>query len=153
VDVSRFGEEGNVLSEGAFHRMIALERKRTERSRKPFLLMLLDMGDHLPTNGSGKVLEKILAALAITTRETDVTGWYRTESVVGVMFTELGADDPNSTLTTMMIRVSGTLRSNLSAKQFSEISVSFRLFPEEWNHDIPQRPSNPPLYPLSGAAD
>ena len=140
-------EEDNLMNERAFHRMIALERKRTERSRKPFLLMLLDMGAHLPGNGNGKALEKILAALAITTRETDVTGWYRTESVVGVMFTELGADDPTSTLTTMMTRVNGTLCSNLTTKQFGEISVSFRLFPEEWNHDLPERPSDPTLYP------
>ena len=32
-----------VLEESSFHRMIAIERKRTERSRKPFLLMLLEM--------------------------------------------------------------------------------------------------------------
>ena len=140
-------EDRNVLNEGAFHRMISLERKRTERSRKPFLLMLLDMGDAAPVANHGKALEKILSALAITTRETDVTGWYRTHEVVGVMFTELGVDDPNSTLTTMMTRVSETLRSHLSAKQFSQISISFHLFPEEWDHDIPQRPSNPTLYP------
>jgi lipopolysaccharide/colanic/teichoic acid biosynthesis glycosyltransferase len=140
-------EDSNVLNEGAFHRMISLERKRTERSRKPFLLMLLDMGDAAPVSNHGKALEKILSALAITTRETDVTGWYRTNEVVGVMFTELGVDDPNSTLTTMMTRVSETLRTNLSAKQFAQISISFHLFPEEWNHDIPQRPSNPTLYP------
>ena len=30
-------EEHGILNEGAFHKMIALERKRTERSRKPFL--------------------------------------------------------------------------------------------------------------------
>jgi len=138
----------DVLTEGAFHRMISLERKRTERSRKPFLLMLLDMGDTLPTgNANGKALEKILPALAVTTRETDVTGWYRTNSVVGVMFTELGAEDPNSNLTTMMTRVSEALRSNLSSKQFNQISISFHLFPEEWNRDVPQRPSNPTLYP------
>ncbi len=35
--------ERGALDEGAFHGMISLERKRTERSGKPFLLMLLDM--------------------------------------------------------------------------------------------------------------
>ncbi len=25
--------------------------------------------------------------------------------------------------------------------------MSFHLFPEEWDHDIPERPSNPTLYP------
>ena len=140
-------EERGVLNEGAFHRMISLERKRTERSRKPFLLMLLDMGNRLHSNGNGKALDKILSALALSTRETDVTGWYKNNSIVGVMFTELGVDDPNSALSTMMTRVSETLRSNLSAQQFNQISISFHLFPEEWNHDIPQRPSNPTLYP------
>ena len=41
-----------VLDEESFHRAIALERRRTERSRKPFLLMLLDIG-HLP-EGEGR---------------------------------------------------------------------------------------------------
>jgi lipopolysaccharide/colanic/teichoic acid biosynthesis glycosyltransferase len=140
-------EERGVLNEGAFHRMISLERKRTERSRKPFLLMLLDMGERLQPYKNEKSLDKILLALSLSTRETDVTGWYKNNSVVGVMFTELGVDDPNSALTTMMTRVSETLRTNLSAQQFNQISISFHLFPEEWDHDIPKRPSNPALYP------
>jgi lipopolysaccharide/colanic/teichoic acid biosynthesis glycosyltransferase len=63
------------------------------------------------------------------------------------MFTEFGAEDRNSILSTMMTRVSETLRDNLSSQQFGLISISFHLFPEEWNQDIPQRPSNPTLYP------
>ena len=140
-------EERGVLNEGAFHRMISLERKRTERSRKPFLLMLLDMGNRPQSNRNGKALDKILSALSLSTRETDVTGWYTANSVVGVMYTEFGVDDRNTILTTMMTRVSETLRNNLSSEQFGLISISFHLFPEEWNHDIPQRPSNPTLYP------
>jgi lipopolysaccharide/colanic/teichoic acid biosynthesis glycosyltransferase len=140
-------EERGVLNEVAFHRMISLERKRTERSRKPFLLMLLDMGNGLRSDANGKALDKILSALSLSTRETDVTGWYKSNSVVGVMFTEFGAEDRNSILSTMMTRVSETLRNNLSSQQFGLISISFHLFPEEWNHDIPQRPSNPTLYP------
>ena len=140
-------EERSILNEGAFHRMISLERKRTERSRKPFLLMLLDMGDGLRSDNNEKALDKILSALSLSTRETDVTGWYKNNAVVGVMFTEFGADDRNTILTTLMTRVSETLRNNLSAQQFNQISISFHLFPEEWNHDISQRPSNPTLYP------
>ena len=140
-------EERGILNEGAFHRMISLERKRTERSRKPFLLMLLDMGDGLRSDNNEKALDKILSALSLSTRETDVTGWYKNNAVVGVMFTEFGVDDRNTILTTLMTRVSETLRNNLSAQHFNRISISFHLFPEEWNHDTPQRPSNPALYP------
>jgi lipopolysaccharide/colanic/teichoic acid biosynthesis glycosyltransferase len=140
-------EERNVLNEAAFHRMISLERKRTERSRKPFLLMLLDMGDGLYSDSNEKALDKVLSALSLSTRETDVTGWYKNNTVVGVMFTEFGVDDRNTILTTLMSRVSETLRTNLSSHQFNQISISFHLFPEEWNHDIFERPSNPKLYP------
>jgi lipopolysaccharide/colanic/teichoic acid biosynthesis glycosyltransferase len=140
-------EERSVLNEAAFHRMISLERKRTERSRKPFLLMLLDMGDGLYSDSNEKALDKVLSALSLSTRETDVTGWYKNNTVVGVMFTEFGVDDRNTILTTLMSRVSETLRTNLSSHQFNQISISFHLFPEEWNHDIFERPSNPKLYP------
>jgi lipopolysaccharide/colanic/teichoic acid biosynthesis glycosyltransferase len=140
-------EDRGVLNEEAFHRMISLERKRTERSGKPFLLMLLDMGNGLLSDKSEKALDKILSALSLSTRETDITGWYKKNSVVGVMFTEFGAEDRNSILSTIMTRVSETLRNNLSSRQFGVISISFHLFPEEWNQDIPQRPSNPTLYP------
>jgi len=68
--------QGNiVLDEDSFHRMIALERKRTERSRKPFVLMLLDAGNFLPSDKTGRVLTNLLSALSLSTRETDVTGW------------------------------------------------------------------------------
>jgi lipopolysaccharide/colanic/teichoic acid biosynthesis glycosyltransferase len=127
--------------------MIALERKRTERSGKPFLLMLVDMGDSQRLDKNGKVLAKVLAALSLSTRETDVTGWYKSRTVVGVMFTEVGTDDRNFILSTIMTRVSETLRSNLSLQQFNHISISFHLYPEEWKQDTLKRPSNPALYP------
>ena len=127
-----------ILNEEAFHRLISLERRRTERSRKPFLLMLLDMGDHIPSEGTVKILGKMADALSLSTRETDVAGWYKSDCVVGVMFTEIGIEDRNSIVSTMIARLSATLRTDLSLEQFNQISVSFHLFPEEWNHDEPQ---------------
>jgi lipopolysaccharide/colanic/teichoic acid biosynthesis glycosyltransferase len=145
-----------ILNEETFHRMISLERRRTERSRKPFLLMLLDMGDHLTSEATAKVLSKILAGLSGLTRETDVAGWYKRDCVVGVMFTEIGIEDRNSIVSTMIERLGTALRGDVSPEQFDQISVSFHMYPEEWNqdHEVPQRPSNPALYPdLSKEAD
>jgi lipopolysaccharide/colanic/teichoic acid biosynthesis glycosyltransferase len=140
-------EQQTVLSEESFQRMISLERKRSERSRKPFLLMLVDMGGYLPSERTTKVLSSILSALSLSTRETDVTGWYKHRSVVGVMFTEIGLEDRASVLGTMITRVSETLKSALSFEQFNQVSLSFHLFPEDWNHEDEQRPSDPRLYP------
>ncbi len=138
--------EREVVNEDAFQRMLAVERKRTERSRKPFLLMLLDAGNH-GSEKNGKALNNIVSALLSSTRETDVIGWYKGRTTVGVIFTELQIDDKTSILSTILTRVSTTLRDNLTLEQFNQVSISFHLFPDDWDHDVSGRPSNPALYP------
>jgi lipopolysaccharide/colanic/teichoic acid biosynthesis glycosyltransferase len=135
-----------ILNADAFRRMITLERKRSERSRKPFMLLLLDMGDRLPSEKNGKTLSKILTALSGSTRDTDVTGWYANNCVVGVMFTEIASGDSSSVPSTIIARVTETLRKNLTLEQFNRVSLSFHVFPEDWDNDA-QGPSNPTLYP------
>lgn len=139
--------ERDILQEQAFVRMISLERKRSERSRKPFVLMLLDMGRPLAASKSDKAFDRILAALAVTTRETDVTGWYQNNFIIGVMFTEIGAEDRDHIVSTMVARVSETLRTHLTVEQFQKLSVSFHVYPEDWDPEASTRPSNPVLYP------
>ncbi len=134
----------DILSQEAFHRAIALERRRTERSRKPFLLMLLDMGHQLPSEAIERNLRKLLAALSASTRETDVAGWYESDRIVGVMFTEIGLDDSGTIVTVMIARLREILRSNLNLEQ---VSVSFHLFPEDCDHGTRKGPSDPVLYP------
>jgi lipopolysaccharide/colanic/teichoic acid biosynthesis glycosyltransferase len=140
-------EEREILHEEAFKRMISVERKRTERSRKPFLLMLLETGGHHTSEKNGNVLAKSLAALRACARETDVIGWYKEKSIAGVMFTELVIDDKNSILSTMLARVSNVLQDILTFEQFNQISISFHFFPDKWDDDNTERPSNPTLYP------
>ena len=138
--------ERKVLPEETFQRMIAIERKRTERSRKPFLLMLLETGEYHTSAKNGKVIANILSALLQSTRETDVIGWYKDQLTVGVMFTELVSDDKKSILSTMLSRVGSILQDKLTFEQFNQISISFHFFPDKWDDDVEQRPSNPALY-------
>src|SRR5690348_3877169 len=86
---SLVGDPREALSENSFKRMIAVERKRTERSKAPFLLMLVELGDGPESDETRKVLERILTALRACSRETDILGWYKESSVLGVMFTGL----------------------------------------------------------------
>src|SRR5271157_4104450 len=144
---SVFVGDREILNEEAFRRMISIERKRTERSRKPFLLMLLETGRYHTSQKNGNVLRNILSALLASSRETDVIGWYKNQSTAGVMFTELEIDDKNSILSTMLTRVSKSLQNILTFEQFNQISISFHFFPDKWDHDISQRPGNPTLYP------
>jgi lipopolysaccharide/colanic/teichoic acid biosynthesis glycosyltransferase len=140
-------EERVVLSEESFKRTIAVERKRTERSREPFMLMLVEAGRPRGTEKSGKALDKIVSAMLSSTRETDVVGWYKGRITVGVMFTGLAIQDRSAVLSTILARVSAALRDELPSDQFSQISLSFHFFPDDWDHENSARPSNPVLYP------
>ncbi len=85
--------ESGLYIEDYFHEMVALERKRSERSGRPFLLMLIDIKD---VHYGGEIKEavgKISSALASLTRETDVRGWHEHNFVIGVIFTEIMDND------------------------------------------------------------
>ncbi len=142
-----FAGAREVLKEETFKRMIAVERKRTERSREPFLLMLLDAGNHQGSEKNGKALDNILLVLSISIRETDVIGWYTDRTTVGVMFTGLSSNDKSSILSVILNKVSTTLRDQLTTDQFNQVTISFHFFPDDWDQDNPGRPSNPSLYP------
>jgi lipopolysaccharide/colanic/teichoic acid biosynthesis glycosyltransferase len=141
------GTERSILDECSFHRMISLERKRTERSQRPFLLMLLDLGAIMVDGKHAKVIDIVLASLSTSIRETDVTGWQKDRAILGVMFTEIPAEGRSSIVGTMVSRVSGVLYNKLTFDQFNQITISCYVFPEEWDHDVSQRPSDPTLYP------
>lgn len=147
VERSRAENARTVLSEETFQRTISIERKRTERSRKPFLLMLLDRGHQNGSKKSAKALNDLVSALLTFTRETDVIGWYENGTTVGVMFTDLVFDDKSAILSTILTRVSTTLRDHLAFEQFNQVRISFHFFPDDWDDDGDERPSNPILYP------
>lgn len=135
------------ISEEAFKRVIAIERKRTERSKAPFVLMLLEVTNHQNVEKTKRALQCIIAPLLAACRDTDLVGWYKEDAVIGAMFTGLVINDRNTILSAILNRVSETLRNELSFEQFSQISISFHLFPDDWEDDKPGRPSNSALYP------
>jgi len=141
------GGERDVLVEEAFRRRIAIERKRTERSREPFLLMLLEAGSGQNGESMDKTLHGIVAAMQSSTRETDVVGWYKERNTVGVMFTGLVLSDKNSVLSTILGRVSNALQQEVTLERFNQITFSFHFFPDDWDGDSSGRPSDPILYP------
>ena len=136
-----------VLDGESFRRRIAVERKRTERSKDPFLLMLLETDGHVTTTKIRKSLDKAITALLPTIRETDVIGWYRDGTTVGVLFTGLATGDKSSLLGMILSRITTVLRNELTFEQFSQICISFHFFPDDWDSGDTDRPSNLALYP------
>ena len=121
----------SILDETSFHRTLSLETKRALRSQKPFVLCLFKAESSLETGKTRDTLHRILNVLDLNTRETDITGWYRKETVLGVMFTEITIGDRSSIETAIMSRINGQLRDHLSRQQFSQLEITCRHFPEE----------------------
>jgi lipopolysaccharide/colanic/teichoic acid biosynthesis glycosyltransferase len=127
-------------------RAIAIERARTERSKTPFALMLLEAVSHDGPERNGSALDSVLAALLSSSRATDIIGWYKERSIVGAMYTGLVGNDKNSALCTILDRVIATLRHELTFEQLNQVRISFHYYPDDWNEDESGRPSNPVLY-------
>lgn len=79
-------------NEETFHYFLALERRRAERSGRPFLLLLVELKDEAGQSLSIEpmVASKLFAVLRLCLRETDFTGWYRQDLAAGAVLTELG---------------------------------------------------------------
>lgn len=137
----------DVLPEKLFLRALCLERKRAERSRKLFVLMLLDPGTQSQNGSAANVLNKTVAALFSSIRETDILGWHKEHSVLGVIFAELGAGTKKSILTTLHSKVTGVLRSTLDMKELNHVHVSFYCFPDDWDEHDAGLPRIATLYP------
>jgi lipopolysaccharide/colanic/teichoic acid biosynthesis glycosyltransferase len=141
------------LDETTFRRMIAIERKRTERSKAPFVLMLLEaVGDRNPKK-STVTLHRVAAALLSASRDTDLVGWYKEDAIVGTMFTGLIVNDKRAVLDTFLAKVSAALQEELTADEFNQVRISFHLFPDDWDHEKPGPPTNAALYPDLASRD
>jgi hypothetical protein len=138
-----------ILSEKAFRRILSLEQKRSERTQRPFALLLMDTGRALP-NENAAVLRNILSVLQSATRETDLMGWHETNVSVGVMLTEIMLEN-HLILSAILSRINATLRDKLSGEHFSQIKFSCDLYPEQLRRLQPVSETNGGL-PLSYAA-
>ena len=136
-----------ILAQEPFVRMLYVERKRTERSGRGFVLMLLESAGLLRADSSEDAFDKVLAALSSSTRDTDIKGWYKDGLVIGVIFTELGAGtDGRSVANALLTKVTEALSSALSIRQINQISLSFHVYPEDWDDNGPTSGIQPTLY-------
>jgi lipopolysaccharide/colanic/teichoic acid biosynthesis glycosyltransferase len=120
-----------LLPRELFVHTLYVERKRTERSGRSFVLMLLESSKLLRLEGDRAALQDVLLALSASSRDTDTKGWYQEGAVIGVIFTELGADaDGQAVANALLTKVTNALTATLSIGQINEIRLTFHVFPE-----------------------
>jgi lipopolysaccharide/colanic/teichoic acid biosynthesis glycosyltransferase len=130
-DVSPENGSSPLFSEELFGKLLCLERKRSERSRKPFALMLVDASKPLHTDRRKIVFAQLAIALSLSTRETDIWGWHKKGSVIGVILTEIGAAEAESLRHTILSKLTSALRTSVNPGELDDIRFSFHMFPED----------------------
>ena len=136
-----------VLSEQVFLRLLTLERKRAERSGRTFLLIVLDAATLF--SRSRTAMSRVTAALCSSIRETDLIGWYRQDSCVGIILTELGSADHASIRRALLDTLTSALRNRIGEEQTEQILISFHFFPGEHEGHKVGPTADGKLYPES----
>ena len=119
-----------IYNEEAFRYFLDIERKRAEDSKRPFLLLLVDLlkneaGDRTPADA-------LFAALATCLRETDFVGWYHADTVIGAVLTQHAHSVGAEAQAVVRDRVLASLRKSLPAAAASRVKARvYRLPPPE----------------------
>jgi lipopolysaccharide/colanic/teichoic acid biosynthesis glycosyltransferase len=135
-------DDYGLYTEDYFGEMIRLERKRIERSKKAFCLMLLNIENILVIDTAHEALNNIASILFSVTRELDIKGWHKSNSIIGVIFTEIAQADINSAKESIERKIYHHFMNILGPGLSNEIEISFHFFPDE-GHTHTQRQDNP----------
>jgi len=128
-----------------FQKILYLERKRSERSLKPMLLMLVDIAQILEKERD-PVVVKIVRVLASLTRETDIKGWYKKDRIIGVLYTELNGFDDKK----MLKKIKGGLERDLQPDLMQKLVLSTHVFPQKQENGQCDPAESHALYPDVG---
>ncbi|MDA8155542.1 MAG: sugar transferase [Actinomycetota bacterium] len=123
--------DSNLFMESYFREAIILERRRSARSGKPFLTMLVDLGKLSPSV-KPDVIQKVAGSLFANTRDTDIKGWFRYNTIIGVIFTETDVSQRDLIHQKVAEGITG-----LCGKETADgIGISFHIFPDVENADF-----------------
>ena len=133
------------LAEPEFRRLLCQERKRSERSRKSFLLMLVRY--NAPAHNGGKVaLDRVVKPIGGMIRDTDTLGWFDSHVALGVIFSELGNAELSAAVESIESKTRSALRRAVHTNQEAPFHISFYSYPQSWK-DGGHAPMDPVLYP------
>jgi lipopolysaccharide/colanic/teichoic acid biosynthesis glycosyltransferase len=138
-------EQEEVLVENVFHSMLTLERRRAERSRKPFVLMLLDA--NLENGTAEQILRHAVDIVVASKRETDLVGWYKQGAILGVIFTEVNLEGDIPITETLRTKVETAFAKHLGRERAAKIAISLHVFPENCDKNGSGWVADSKLYP------
>jgi lipopolysaccharide/colanic/teichoic acid biosynthesis glycosyltransferase len=139
-------DDPSFFNQAHFRHILRVERMRTERSKKPFLLLLLDISLLIETTKDIKVINKIKASLNPSLREVDIRGWYQNNRTIGVLFTEITSID-EVFIDTIIHKIFNRFSERLNPNWIKKINISYHIFPETNHRSLAGEAFNINLYP------
>ncbi len=121
-----FKQDFSIYPEDYFRGMLIMERKRSERTENPFMLMLMDLSKIENNNQRTKVVKKLSKMFNTCTRETDIKGWYKKNSALGIIYTELSNNGHEFLIEKMTKHIQKTFSSTIAQL----INITYHFFPE-----------------------
>jgi hypothetical protein len=131
---SVFGSDHIFYSASHFQHMLRIEKKRAERSKKPFLLILFDISGLDTEQRNGYTHERLKNIIISCSRDIDIRGWYKNNKVMGTIYTEMASVDESS-IETILHKVYKKIGNILGAALANKITISIQ--PIAPNHVLP----------------
>jgi len=128
-----------ICDETVFHGKLHREGQRTDRSGRPFLLMLIDLEFLLKKDRkkSGKEFEsvqkKLIKGLPSLIRETDIAGWFVRSAVIGVIYTEIDAENQSEIREKLLSRIRERLTDLIGPELAGAVPLSAYFYPMDFN--------------------
>jgi lipopolysaccharide/colanic/teichoic acid biosynthesis glycosyltransferase len=136
-----------ILPEELFLGMLCFERKRAERSRKKFFLLLLNAQEAIGTSRQATVFRGIVKAADASRRETDLAGWYREDAILGIIFTELGELGEEVAVAALLDKLHRAIAAEMSPRDVKMVEVSLHVFADDSDDSDSNISANPTFYP------
>jgi exopolysaccharide biosynthesis polyprenyl glycosylphosphotransferase len=146
-----YDEEFDCYGEEYFNEFLTFERKRSERSKRPFVVLTLDFTGITDMTSRRESIKWAVKTLSTITRETDIKGWYRSPEVLGVIFTEINSLETE----TLQKYIFKDLQASLAKEQLDFIRTSLLIrisvhrFPDDGSPNIPHGLADKTFYPDS----
>lgn len=128
-------ESCQFYSEKAFLNFLQLERRRSERSDRSFMLVLIGLKAFKGRAERERVTKDITLVLSSTTRDTDIKGWYKCNEFIGVIFNEISQcskEGFNAGRQHTSKMIYEQLDGYLGEVIYNRLDIRFQIFPGEF---------------------
>jgi lipopolysaccharide/colanic/teichoic acid biosynthesis glycosyltransferase len=124
----------NLYPERHFHNVLRLERKRSERSCRSFMLVVIGLRGFSRTSERREIIKDIIGVLSSTTRDIDMKGWYEDNEAIGIIFNEIASKtkDCRSDQQYILNKARGNLTECLGLARFAKLEISYQVFPGDF---------------------